>query len=120
MRRGSPRTARSWTCSRRPARTSARRRRAGVHAEGWRRRAAILPSTERKTKTLEKLGRPASLIALIIAAFVWTLPAEGQQPQSCVPSKFGPNDEIGNLNYVTPEKTLAAVKLVTKGKAYRL
>ncbi len=35
-------------------------------------------------------------------------------------SEFGPNDEIGNLNYVTPEKTLAAAKLVTRGKAYRL
>jgi kynurenine formamidase len=37
-----------------------------------------------------------------------------------VPSKHGPNDQIGNLNYVTPEKTLAAAKLVTRGKAYRL
>ncbi len=35
-------------------------------------------------------------------------------------SKFGPNDQIGNANHITPEKTLAATKLVTKGKAYRL
>lgn len=35
-------------------------------------------------------------------------------------SKFGPNDQIGNSNYITPDKTLAATKLVTKGKAYRL
>lgn len=35
-------------------------------------------------------------------------------------SKFGPDDKIGNVNYITPEKTLAAAKLVTKGKAYRL
>ena len=35
-------------------------------------------------------------------------------------SKFGPADQIGNANYITPEKTLAATKLVTKGKAYRL
>ena len=35
-------------------------------------------------------------------------------------SKFGPNDQIGNANYITPEKTLAAIKLVTKGKAYAL
>ncbi len=35
-------------------------------------------------------------------------------------SKFGPDDQIGNLNYVTPAKTLAATKLVTKGNAYRL
>jgi kynurenine formamidase len=35
-------------------------------------------------------------------------------------SKFGPTDQIGNLNHVTPAKTLAATKLVTKGKSYRL
>lgn len=45
-------------------------------------------------------------------------PAYAQQ--NCFPSKFGPNDQIGNLNHVTPEKTLAATRLVTKGKAYRL
>jgi hypothetical protein len=42
------------------------------------------------------------------------------QQQTCFPSKFGPKDEIGNANYVTPEKTLQAVKTVTRGKAYRL
>ena len=42
------------------------------------------------------------------------------QQQTCFPSKHGPNDQVGNLNYVTPEKTLAAAKLVTKGKSYRL
>ncbi|HJU91888.1 MAG TPA: cyclase family protein [Pyrinomonadaceae bacterium] len=35
-------------------------------------------------------------------------------------SKFGPQDQIGNLNHVTPAKTLAATRLVTKGKTYRL
>jgi len=35
-------------------------------------------------------------------------------------SKFGPQDQLGNLNHVTPAKTLAATRLVTKGKAYRL
>lgn len=43
------------------------------------------------------------------------------QPKPCpTASKFGPDDQIGNLNYVTPAKTLAASKLVTRGKAYRL
>jgi kynurenine formamidase len=53
------------------------------------------------------------------AVVLSTLPAAAQPP-SCAPSRFGPADEVGNLNHVTPEKTLAAVKLVTKGKAYRL
>ena len=47
------------------------------------------------------------------------LPAEAQQA-NCVKSPFGPDDEVGNLNHVTPAKTLAAAKLVTQGKAYRL
>lgn len=35
-------------------------------------------------------------------------------------SKFGSDDQIGNLNYVTPAKILEASKLVTKGKSYSL
>ena len=43
------------------------------------------------------------------------------QDQRCpTASRFGAEDQIGNLNYITPEKTLAAAKLVTRGKAYRL
>ena len=50
------------------------------------------------------------------------LVAGGTQAQGpCLTaSKFGPTDQIGNLNHVTPAKTLAATKLVTKGKSYRL
>jgi kynurenine formamidase len=43
-----------------------------------------------------------------------------QQKPCATASKFGPDDQIGNVNYITPAKTLAAAKLVTKGKAYRL
>jgi kynurenine formamidase len=57
-----------------------------------------------------------SLLAVIAAAF--SITAEAQQ--TCFPSKWGPSDQIGNLNHVTPEKTLAAAKLVTRGKSYRL
>jgi len=35
-------------------------------------------------------------------------------------SKFGPEDQIGNSNYITPEKTLSASKLIKTGKSYRL
>jgi kynurenine formamidase len=38
----------------------------------------------------------------------------------CKHSQHGPNDQIGNLNYITPEKTLAATKLVKTGKSYQL
>jgi kynurenine formamidase len=46
--------------------------------------------------------------------------ARAQQQPCLTASKFGPNDEIGNINHITPAKTLAATKLVTRGKAYRL
>jgi kynurenine formamidase len=40
--------------------------------------------------------------------------------EHCAPSKFGPKDQVGALNNITPAKTLAASKLITRGKAYRL
>jgi kynurenine formamidase len=51
---------------------------------------------------------------------VFSICAPAQQKPCLTASKFGPEDQIGNVNYVTPEKTLAATKLVTKGKTYRL
>src|SRR5918992_5447015 len=57
---------------------------------------------------------PAVFLVLVV-----TLNAYAQGP-CLTASKFGPTDQIGNLNHVTPEKTLAATKLVTKGKSYRL
>src|SRR5262249_58986589 len=63
--------------------------------------------------------RIAWLIGCIALVVMWISPASAQQ-QTCFPSKFGPTDEIGAANNLTPEKTLAASKLVTKGKAYRL
>jgi kynurenine formamidase len=56
-----------------------------------------------------------SAMLLLCAASVFA-----QQKPCATASKFGPEDQIGNLNYVTPAKTLAASKLVTKGRAYRL
>lgn len=65
--------------------------------------------------------RSVSLLAACAVATAFTAGAARAQPQRCLTaSKFGPNDEVGNLNHVTPAKTLAAAKLVTRGKAYRL
>ncbi len=46
--------------------------------------------------------------------------AFAQQKSCATASKFGAADQVGNLNYVTAEKTLAASKLITTGKTYRL
>jgi kynurenine formamidase len=56
-----------------------------------------------------------SAMILLCAASVFA-----QQKPCATASKFGPEDQIGNMNYVTPAKTLAASKLVTHGKSYRL
>lgn len=69
--------------------------------------------------TRRRLDRRAGLVGCLLAVLIWATPLSAQQA-NCVKSRFGPDDQVGNLNYVTPEKTLAAAKLVTKGKAYRL
>lgn len=60
------------------------------------------------------------LRSTILVALVCTSGLAQQQTPCQTASKFGPDDQIGNVNYITPAKTLAATKLVTKGKAYRL
>jgi kynurenine formamidase len=69
-----------------------------------------------KNRRLHQVGW---LVGCGLAGLIWAMPLAAQQP-NCVKSKFGPDDQVGNLNYVTPEKTLAAAKLITKGKTYRL
>ncbi len=61
----------------------------------------------------------SAAIAFFAIVLLWPLSAHAQEP-CLTASKFGPADQIGNLNLVTPAKTLAATKLVTKGKTYRL
>ena len=63
------------------------------------------------------MNSTAWLAAVSAILVIFTLDGFAQQKPCLTASKFGPNDQIGNLNYVTPEKTLAASKLVTKGKA---
>jgi hypothetical protein len=57
----------------------------------------------------------ARLWAACAIIVVFTVGAQGQQKRCLTASKFGADDQIGNLNYVTPAKTLAASKLVTRG-----
>jgi len=66
-----------------------------------------------------KMTRSATALAAIVLIGMTPLEsAFGDEP--CPPSRFGPQDQVGALNYVTPAKTLAASKLITRGKAYRL
>ena len=52
--------------------------------------------------------------------FLTIITASAQDKPCPTASKFSPDDQIGNVNYITPAKTLAASKLVTTGKTYRL
>ena len=45
--------------------------------------------------------------------------AEGTKPDWAA-SPFGPDDRLGAINYLTPEKTADAAKLITTGKSYSL
>jgi kynurenine formamidase len=67
-----------------------------------------------------KMNSLARLFAACAIVVVFSVATHAQQKPCATASKFGPDDQVGNLNYVTPAKTLAASKLVTRGKAYRL
>lgn len=66
------------------------------------------------------MNSAARLAAISATLVIFIVGVHAQQKPCVTASKFGPDDQIGNLNYVTPAKTLAASKLITKGKAYRL
>lgn len=56
-------------------------------------------------------------LALVLAA---SLVASSAAAQDWTQSPYGPDDEIGALNKITPESVLAASKLVKTGKTYAL
>lgn len=68
-----------------------------------------------------RFSKPAILavlapIAACLALGAGTVAAQ----QKWYPSKWGPNDEIGAANYLTPARAAAAAKLVKTGKVYEL
>jgi kynurenine formamidase len=62
------------------------------------------------------------LAYLVLAAAALALaPTDAARAEgTCAPSKFGAKDQVGAANNLSPAKTLAAAKLITKGKSYRL
>lgn len=58
-------------------------------------------------------------IALSSLVFCGAALAQAERPD-WAQSKFGEDDRLGALNYLTPEKTAAAAKLITSGKTYSL
>ena len=70
--------------------------------------------------TRKSLKSPLKTLALSALFALCATAATAQQKPCLTASKFGPDDQIGNVNYITPAKTLEAIKLVTTGKTYRL
>jgi len=69
------------------------------------------------------MNRSITLCAIIAAgliAILSTTSALADDQSKCIPSKWGPNDEIGAANLVTPERTLQALKLVKQGISHPL
>src|SRR5262245_34863698 len=85
--------------------------------------ADLFRSINRETSVITHVSattfRRAAVGAVSVLAALAFGTASAQQ-QKCFKSKWGEKDEIGNANYLTPAKTLQAVKTITKGKAYRL
>ena len=64
-------------------------------------------------KSLSRLGVAGAVSIAIVLS-------NGALAQECEPSRWGPDDEIGAANYVTPERVLAATKLVNEGQSHPL
>lgn len=58
-----------------------------------------------------------SAVGTITALLTFSGGASGKE---CESSKWGPDDEIGAANYVTPESVLAAITLVKEGQSHPL
>jgi kynurenine formamidase len=69
---------------------------------------------------MKSMRKPIAVCGALTVAAVLSNPVAADTLGWKCESKWGKDDQIGNMNYITPEKTLAATKLITKGKAYQL
>lgn len=60
------------------------------------------------------------MIRTLIAALALAAAGAATAQSNWYPSKWGPNDELGAANYLTPAVAAAAARLVTTGKTYSL
>lgn len=67
-----------------------------------------------------RINHASGLLATVVIVAICRVAAEAQEKPCPTASKFGTDDQVGNVNHITPAKTLSATKLVTTGKTYRL
>ena len=64
--------------------------------------------------------RITAMGATLALALSFAAGAQAQAIESCHKSKWGPDDQVGALNNITPADVLNAAKLVKRGKAVRM
>ena len=70
-------------------------------------------------RTMIRVGIHTTALA-VGCLLAFNAQAQNTGPQSWCKSKYGPDDQIGAANLLTPELTLNAAKLVKTGKTYSL
>lgn len=65
-------------------------------------------------------GLAATAALLLVPQLAAAQPAATPAEAPWHPSRYGPDDQIGAMNLLTPEKVLEAVRLVQRGQVYRL
>lgn len=64
--------------------------------------------------------RFALVLGILVLGVVPQIPAQTRERGPWWPSRWGPDDQAGASNWITPDKVLAAVRLVRTGKVYEL
>ena len=64
--------------------------------------------------------KPMSQLFVLFTACCALFTAQLGHAEDCQPSRWGPEDEIGAANYVSPEQVLMAAKLIKKGQSHPL
>ena len=59
-------------------------------------------------------------VLISVLFFFVAIATHAEAPADCEPSKWGPEDQIGAANLVTPERVAAAARLVKKGESHPL
>ena len=67
-----------------------------------------------------KIVTGSRALAVLTTALLLPIASHAQTRPCDTASKFGPDDEAGNVRYITPDKTRAARDLITTGKVYSL
>ena len=81
---------------------------------------AAVASDRRGFMKVASLGAAAGVAGKFSLAPVSSAVAQETTHETWWPSKWGPEDEAGSTNHMTPEKVLSSLATVQDGKVYKL